>query len=382
MEEKYVISPFTKIVYGVLAIAILGFAGWLLTMAGPLKPPMILIVPVLMAGVAVLLLISLVKRKLVISEHSITYTNVFSSKELAIPAVKGYRLSKKIIILEPLPDAGPRIEIRNYTDLGRSAVLAKWVRDHFADLDAMDLRREQQELLQDTALGSTEEERKRRLAWMKNIALGYNAIGFAAIYFAIGGGGQGVLFMLAYPLLGVGVMVYSKGMIKFFSNPKRSVYPFIAVGVCVSCFVLLIQSLQEYHLLNTARLWLPALLGAGVLFMLFYRSGLNRVAESVRTQVLVMSVVALIYGFGGTMDVNCAFDGSVPQMYTAAVVGHRVSRGKSTSYLLRLGPWGPSKEEEEVQVRSGFYHSTAVGDTVVVKFGEGLLDIPWFVVVQ
>jgi hypothetical protein len=381
MEQEYTIAPGMKIFYGVLALAAFSFALFTLSTFRHFVLAAWLF-PFLFMGFALLIVVNLLRRKVVISEHSILCVTLFSRKELDFAAIKGYRIGKKAIYLEPVATGDPTITIGNYSDLNKGKELARWVKAAFEDLDEIDLENQQREVGQNAAWGSTEGKRRSNLSRAKNIAIVYNLVGLVLGFVLIFSNDRTiVLLLLVYPLIGVALMIFSKGMIKFTSNSKRSVNGYILLGVILPSFMLLIKSLVEYNLFRYDHFWLPVVLTSAVLFALYYIPGINRSMKFIRMQTVVMAAFALLYGFGSVRQVNCAFDHSTPRIYEATVLRHRVSRGKSTSYFLTLGPWGLSGGQE-VDVHRSLYEAAGIGSTVRVRLGEGVLRIPWFVVTE
>jgi hypothetical protein len=118
------------------------------------------------------------------------------------------------------------------------------------------------------------------------------------------------------------------------------------------------------------------------MFVLFCFSGINKAIGAIWFQVLVMLIVASFYGYMGTLEMNCAFDHSSPEIYNVTVLDHHIRHGRTTSHYLLLSPWGPMQEAQEMDVRTSLYNATSVGDTLSVNFKAGLFHIPWFVVTK
>jgi hypothetical protein len=127
------------------------------------------------------------------------------------------------------------------------------------------------------------------------IAVAYNicgiALGFILIFF---NNKLSIILLLACPLAGIFIMAFSKGLIKFISSAKRSPYAFIMPGTMLPGFILLIKSLDQYTILQSGLLWLPALLISGLLFALFYFWGINRSIGPLGVQVLFMAAIAML----------------------------------------------------------------------------------------
>jgi hypothetical protein len=218
-------------------------------------------------------------------------------------------------------------------------------------------------------------KRKKTGAIVYNIAglfLGFCMIFFPTLLAACIG--------LFYPLLGVLLMVFSKGATKYVVNLNRSVYSYILLGFVLPCFTLLIMSLDKYSVVKVSALWLPGFGVAAILFLLLYATGINRSIGSIRVQLIFMAIPALLYGYGAVRMANCVFDPSVPKIYSVGVQDRRVDHGKSVSYYLLLSPWGPRQEDQEVEVGRSVYRSVRIGDTVKVNVKGGLFHIAWFTV--
>ena len=380
MEQEYTISTIMKLIYGALALVMFGFAGFVLSMhKNPDVSPVVYCIPVLIFAGGVLVLINLFRRKVIINSDRISCINLFSNKELAIKAIKGSRVGKKAIVLESNAD-GSKIIITNYNDLADSESLVYWAETNFKNLDAADLENERNELLQDNTIGVTEEEREANLKRAKIIATAYN----------IGGGIAGfitlfydnrlmVIVLIAYPLIGIVLLWRSKGLIKFLSNPKRSVYPYIGLGILLSAFIPLIKTLDYYNVFNTNSLWLPVIIIGGVVFIMLFLTGINK-SIPVGGQYVLMVAIAVIYAFGTVLRINYAFDDSELRVYPAKVFDRRISHGKHTSYYLTISKWGPQTKSKQVDVGRRLYENTNIGDTVHVNFKTGKLGIPWYTV--
>jgi len=372
-----------KIFYSVLAVGMFLFAVFLFNMKTTANDA-VLLMPVFIIAGAVLIGINIIRRKVILYNDSVLCINLFSTKEIAIKDIKGCRIGQKAIIVEPISADDPKITISNCNDFGHSSDLKKYFQDNFKDLDAIDLENDKAEILQDSSLGFTQTDREAALKKAKIIAIVYNVAGIIA------GFGVMILFsdkvltviLMAYPLLGIIIMAYSNGLIKFLSNPKRSIHPYTMLGFMGPVIVMLVSALNSYDIFKYTNIWIPFIAISSPLFLLLYFFGINKTVKAVKGQVVVMLVLALIYGFGSTIQINCAFDNSKLQVYDATILDHRMEHGKSNSYYLTLSPWGPMQQADEVDIHSRLYYNTAIGDIVKVNFNQGLLHIPWFVVTK
>ena len=138
----------------------------------------------------------------------------------------------------------------------------------------------------------------------------------------------------------------------------------------------LLLRMRENHFLSVHPL-LPAMAMAAVAIVLAYyqaaRAGANRRA------ILAVFLVAALYGYSAIAVADVFFDSAPGQAFTSQVVGGHVSRGsRSTTYYLRLAPWGPVETADDVSVPSSLYRATHLGDTICLDLHPGRLRAPWF----
>ncbi|MCC8427327.1 hypothetical protein [Mucilaginibacter sp. UR6-11] len=368
-----------KIVYGLLAAGLFIFSIFFFDAYNSSKGVEMLLFPLLMLLCAILIVVSFVRRRITIAGDSLSSVNLLSKREMPFTDIKGYRIGRKEIRIESISAANSTMVIRNYIDFGDSADLVSWIKGSFADLDGTDYEAEKNNIAHDLNLGFTAEERQQKLARAKTVALLYNVIGvFVGIALFLPDQPIITIVAIIYPLLGILIIMTSNGLIKFTSNIKQSVLPFVVIGFVVPAMVLLGKGAGGHHLLNTDNLWLPALGFALVILVLLLRTGLNKTMGNLTGQTAILAIVCLIYAFASIVEINCEFDQSPVKVYHATVLGHHISHGKNTSYYLYLTAWGPCTKQEQVSVGSKTYNNTNVGDTVTLNYKPGLLNISWF----
>lgn len=145
-------------------------------------------------------------------------------------------------------------------------------------------------------------------------------------------------------------------------------------GLLIAAFGLLLH-MGNFHFL-TFRPLLPAMALLGVITLAgYYRAARSGYGNRVLVAIIFL---AAIYAYGTVIMMDSCFDSSTGQHYSTTVLGRRVSRGRSTTYYLRLAPWGPVFMAQDVSVSSSLYHSTQRGDTVCLALHPGRLHAPWF----
>lgn len=93
---------------------------------------------------------------------------------------------------------------------------------------------------------------------------------------------------------------------------------------------------------------------------------------------VVIGNIAL-YSYAATYGINCVYDNSEPKVYQAKVIDKSISRGRRhTTYFLKVEPWGHHHDAEKISVAPSQYKETDIGNTVLIDYKEGLLNIPWY----
>ena len=346
----------------------------------------LLVTALILLAVPVLVVINVVRKKVIVEEDRITYIGLFSQNKLLFSSIKEYRIGYKNIYLEPLLRGDPTIVIGHYRDLENGLELMQWIKEAFPDLNTMDLVSQRAMVLTNALWGATEEARKKTLSKAHTLTLIYNIASFPLVLtLVLGGNKTSLVLLLVYPFVGILLIMSGRGLIKFQSDKQRSICAFVVLGILAPGLALLLRSLADNDVLDTAHLWAPALSISFLLFILIYVKGINRSMGMLRPQVIAMILTALSYGFGITLQVNRIFDPLRPKVYNVAILDSHedINDGKTgtfKSYSLIISPWGPRHEAESVNVPGSLYRRTQKGDTVQVNLGEGLLHIPWFVV--
>ena len=377
MVEEYKVSIGTKLLYSLGTCGMFVFFLWLSTVATTKGIIPSIIFAASFFCLSILVLISIFRRKVVVSENDIKCVFIFSKRKMEFADIKGARVESKAIIIESLQEGIKPMVITNYVDLKNCDELRGWVQNNFKDLNTIDLENEHQQLLNNTRLGTTEDERLEKLKRAKTIAIVYNigatVLGFAMIFF---NSILSLYILLSLPLIGICIFYFSYGLTKFLSNLQRSIYRQIFFGISLSSFNLFLSGIS-FTLFELHHFWLPFLVTTFIFFLLLYTKGINLSIGVLKLQVLTMLIVSAVYGLGTVRSVNCAFDDSSEKIFDAVILEHRVSRGKSTSYFLTLSKWGPQSTVSDFEVGKKLYYNLSVGDTVAIKLRAGLLHIRW-----
>lgn len=381
MEAEYTISSPKQLFYGIFSAFLFAMAIVFLVLSFRQPGGLPIVSPIIICFVLLAVLVGgQLRKKVIISADRVVATNVLQTKELATADIKGCRIGAKTITIESVSPSGPKITINNYSDFIDNGDLKKWLQDNFKDLDAADLSEEQDELLNDGRLGATKQERETKITRSKWVGWSYMAIGmflgFVCIPFdknpAV------VIFLILYPLAGILIMALSKGLIKFISNTRRSVYSFTALGIFMPAFVLCLTGSLGYNVYQYHNAFLPAIVVCMAMFALICITGFNKDMPSVGGQATGMMIISAIYAFGCIIQINCQFDHSAPQTVHTSIFDKHKNYNKREHYYLNLNPFSPGQDQKEIEVSSGTYNKYNMGDSIKVELKTGLFHIPWY----
>lgn len=319
-------------------------------------------------------------RKVEMDDASVRYKSVFFKKEIAISDVQGFRItggkSASLVLVSAITGVDD-LSIGNYSEYPDK--LMDDIRGRFKDLDGALLEEATKAALNDDHFGANEAERASNLKRAKGIAAAYNFTSFAFCFLLVINNFRWVfLIFLIYPFIGLYLMATNKGLIRFFSNVTKSVVQNLSLGIIISSFILLFSTINRYHVLHFTGVWPLALIVSVVMIALFYACGVNKAVDKISVQLLFMAVAAIPYSIGSVLSLNNALDRTPGQVYQAAVIAHRVSQGRSTSYYITLSPWGPVTDRHETSVDWTLYNAAKVGDSLDVVLHRGWMHLPWY----
>jgi hypothetical protein len=379
MEREFTASTGMKIFYATIATFMAGFALYLFNLDHSKAPVWIIVIPIFILIFAATIIINLFRNKIIISADQIVRVGILSTYEMPTSDVRGYRIREKTISIEPCSSANPKITINNYVDLAESENLVDWLKENFQDLDNIDIQAEKVKVLKDTKLGLTQDERESKLSIAKKAALVYNVIGCVVGFWMMFLKNDiiAAVVMLSFPLLGIMIIIFSNGLIKFVSDSKRSVYPFVVLGFVITIFVMLLKSIRDYEILQYDHLLLPFMIIGSAVFLTLYKAGLN-ISIPIKSQIFTMLVVSLMYGFGATIQVNCVFDKSAPQSINTSIKSKSIEYNKGSHYYLKLRSWDSNPNSKDIEVSKSIYEKYNQGDNIGIALKPGMLNIPWY----
>lgn len=261
----------------------------------------------------------------------------------------------------------------------RDAALDAWLAS-VPDLDAADRAGAEAALLASAELGADEEGRRAALARSHRIAKVLKGVAVVAA-------GWGLLLPRPYPIaiavlaaipLATLALVLTGGGRYAVEERRNEVRPGVGVPIFGPGVVLMLRALLDYQMVDVARVLGWTAVGAVALTALLLR-GDAALRRRWYVPALILALVAP-YPWGALNAADVLLDRTPAEVHEVPVLHKHVSSGKHTSYDLRLPPWGPVAEAQEVDVGQELYGEVEVGDVVCAHLRPGALGARWYVV--
>jgi hypothetical protein len=317
----------------------------------------------------------------VLDDQMLTITGPFRTRNIPLAGISGYRIGPKgrfyIVTAKQawigIPDS-----------LDRSGELIAWFKGKYMDVDLLEQARDSEAILENEEFGFNRDERIRKRALAKNMDMAATALAVVvfllAIFYSYAPGWIAAVLFVA-PWVAVAATWYFKGLLKLYKK-KKGAYPSVVQLMVASVFAALIfVALREYRIyafdMAAWRMLAEVAVVAAVVCIMACRAAIVTSKNKPITYVLIF-MVAAVYAFSLMIFYNCHYDTSPDKVYSVAVTGKRIRKGKSTSYHLSLSPWGRFIDGEEVSVSKSFYSELAKGDSVRILLNSGKLNIPWY----
>ena len=385
MKEYKIAKGWAIFIY-LFAPLLIGLFGWLLILPfqnGDFTPyASWILIPVSIAMIALMTfgVIDAYKGRLIIQEDCIKSISTFSNRELEFDEIKGFTVNEQYIFVEPKNKGKKRIKISKY--IGGYSEVLHWISQNFPDLDLQNEIEEEQEILNNENIGWTKEIREKKLKKARQYSKLINwAAGITAAwtYFYPTPYQYSILTAMIIPIIALLVVKFSDGLIRV-DEKKGSAYPSVIYAFVYPSFGLMLRAFLDFDIFDYSNVWLSTII-ITIAFLFVLLNKQQEIIIKKKLDFLTISCFAFFlfaYSFGTVIHINCYYDNSEVEFFTAKVLDKRVSSGKSTSYYLELSPWGQQNEVDEVSVGKGLYNRIETGGEVTIYFRNGKLDIPWF----
>jgi hypothetical protein len=367
-----------SLVFGIICVGASVFLAYLsLTKAnnGPL-----LLTTVVPFALGVYLLATALRSRLVIDGSRVEVRYGFSEKTADLSEIEGYRTvstrNGSFWQLKLKEGRGTITVQKSYDCDGVRA----WLQQ-FPDLDERDRKALLEQIEQSQELGATPEERLAALNRAKQLNYGLTAVAIAgALGIWLGGASLRLPSAIVLALLPV-VMIYlvrSGPLLYAIFKPKRD--PRTDLGIAfVACGFGLIFGDSSFHFVEQLSLLEYAAL-VGVLFCAGIYSAARKNPQFWGAMI-GMLFIAGAYGYGLAAAADTFPDHATPANFSVTVENKHETHGRSTSYYLDLGPWGPMQEANSLSVSESTYDGASIGDQVCLDLRPGVLRVQWYQVV-
>ncbi len=366
-------------------IGLFGFLGVMPFIADEINMTLVLILTPISIGMLTLMIFGLIdvyKGRLIIHEDRLVSIGVFNSKNLKFNEIKGYTVNEQYIFVEPNTREKKRIKISQY--IGGYNEILLWLSKNYLNLNIINEQVEEQEILNNESFGWSKEIREEKLSNARKITKLVNLLGILSLVWTLfypKPYDYAVLSALILPVVAVLAIKFSSGLIRI-DKPNGSAYPSVVYALIFPSMGLMVRAVFDYDIFDYSSVWLKSItIMISLLFLLLIKQ--KEITFKKKQDLLTVASVAMflwVYGFGAVIYLNCNFDKSEPQNFTAKILDKRISTGRHTSYYLELTAWGQQKEIDEVSVSKGLYNRVEIDNEINIYFRNGKLEIPWFIV--
>jgi hypothetical protein len=155
----------------------------------------------------------------------------------------------------------------------------------------------------------------------------------------------------------------------------------VADFIDLPAMTIFVRVLLDYEFENFYSLIIPGTLAScmivGLLFATHKFVGQTRFNKAWIYTSVIFNVC--LYSYAGTYAANCAYDTSNPITYHTEVLDKHVSKSRrSTSYYVKVKPWGNHLESENIKVPYTQYNAIETGENIEIDLRKGLFGIPWY----
>ena len=321
--------------------------------------------------------LQMLRTRVVLHSDSIELHGAFSGRTLLRQDIGGRRRGPgghgpAVVCLIPNTTRAKRMVMPQYLEWDSA-----WD-EYFAsipDVNAEEAQASLQTLLDDSELPGSRDEKIAALEQARRIATGLHIVAVASLFWLwLYPRPYDVAFLVVAIIPWVAVVIASLKPSLYRLNPSRNdVGANLSAAVLVPGCALTLRAVFDSQVLDWEKLLVTILVVTLVCTWVILW-----LVRELRGSAVTTGVLMLAYGYGVVALANVRLDHGEPEVFEAPVLGAHISSGKSTSYYLKLGPWGPRKTEEDVDVGKAYYARGSRRDTVCVYLYRGALRVRWF----
>ncbi len=322
-----------------------------------------------------------IKYKIVLKTNAIELREIFTTKQLLRTQLAGWRIVPgqyiSTLVLVPRDPSAAKIEIG--LTIKTDSFFLDWL-SAAPNLDETELEQSRSELESNLELGVTREQRSERIATARSVATWLNWIAWIAAvwgwfyprpYWLV------ILVLSGLPIVAALIGLRSRGLYQF-EGRRNDLRPSLASPVILPGAALAIRALSDLHFLHWQYLIPLAMIVCFAITAII--TAADPIIRQRRWPVLTIFFLTVMYGSGVAAQADMFLDRSNPRRFSTEVLKKHVSRGRSTSYMLTISPWGPQSTFTDVEVSARDYNSIQPGQSVCIYLFPGALRIPWYLV--
>jgi hypothetical protein len=177
------------------------------------------------------------------------------------------------------------------------------------------------------------------------------------------------------PFIIIVLLARSHGLYQI-EGRRNDARPSLAGAFIFPSCALAYRAIQDLHFLEWKPLLLTTLALAAVLTIFLAQSDPHFYNRAVA--VISTFFIGTMFSFGVLAHFDVLADHSSPASYQTQVLEKRADNGRTTTYYLRVSPWGPRQNADEIEVPHALYNAISPGQLVSIHLYSGALHLPWF----
>lgn len=382
LRREYGMNSWTKGIFTLLGLAMAGggiFGAWKV-MPLPGSGILTTIFALVPTSLGIFLLAYAFRSRLVIEGSHITVRGPFTEKSADLDEIEGFRtFSSRNGTYRQIYLKEGRGSITLSSSFSTDDDFKAWFQK-IPDLDERDRQALLDEIAQQQDLGATPEERLAALTRAKAISIALLAasvllsvaIDFNFVRLSLSMVRLCVVLLALAPLVSAW-LVWRSPLLYVVMKRKNDPRGEVSWVVFIAGLAYIFRTSGDHFVSMGPMIVSMVVVGIALVAIFF-----NAAKAGARGAWVALLMFAGIYGYGSVAVTDIVFDDSPAAAYTTTVVGGHVSHGKSTTYYLRLAPWGPIVQEDDVSVSHTVYRNAHIGDTVCTTLHGGRLNAPWF----
>lgn len=191
-----------------------------------------------------------------------------------------------------------------------------------------------------------------------------------------------LLILVALPFIGIAVNGIEEPSITSLVSIRKNKTIDIADFIVLPTWTIMARVFFDYRIDSYSALAVSGsvLFGMIALAVLFTHS-LKLSANFPRNVAVILLLIGnlALYSYSTVVALNCRFDYSEPLKYSVTVIDKSIIRIRRAEICyLKIRPWGPHKEVEDIRVDYYQYRDVEIGGQITIIYYEGLFGIRWY----